>query len=89
MENKGFEIVTDGKDFVNIVKALKNMLNEGTFKLDLNGISLCEMDPVNVSMISLKMLSSGFLEYKISAPVKISLNFTNLYDVLKTINTKK
>ncbi|MBW2988098.1 proliferating cell nuclear antigen (pcna) [Candidatus Woesearchaeota archaeon] len=69
------------KDCIAIISEL---VNEGQFEVNKEGIELIAMDPANVGMVIFKLLSSCFVEYKVdSVPVKLAINLNNLKQILK------
>ncbi len=63
--------------------AVSSFINEGTFKLDSNGLSLIAMDPANVAMIIYNLLASAFTNYECTAETEITLNIPYLVSILK------
>jgi len=68
------------KDSISIVSEL---VNEVKLKITPNGIELVAMDPANVAMVVLKLLSSCFVEYDVKKDQDISINLGNLKSIMK------
>lgn len=79
-----FKAVLDEPDLLkDSISAVSNLLNEGVFKLSKNGIELSAMDPANVAMVELKLLSSAFRSFEVEKDFEISVNITDLTSVLR------
>jgi len=68
------------KDPINIVSEL---VNEVTFKIDKDKLTLIAMDPANVAMVKFSLLSSAFVEYEVEEPMKISISLDNFKQILR------
>jgi proliferating cell nuclear antigen len=62
---------------------VSNFINEGTFTLSNNGLSLVAMDPANVAMVLYDLLASAFVEYECTAESKLTINIPYLVSILK------
>ena len=65
------------------ISIISDLVNEGRFEVNKDGIELIAMDPANVGMVIFKLLSSCFVEYKVTAPVKLAINLNNFKQILK------
>jgi len=63
--------------------AVSNFINEGTFKVSSNGLSLVAMDPANVAMVLYDLLASAFVEYEATGSVDLTVNVPYLVSILK------
>ncbi len=79
--------LSDTKLFVNAVSTIGELIDEGIFNLNKDGISFIAADRAMVSVVDFRMASSSFDEYKIDSEQKIGLNITNLLSVLKRVGT--
>lgn len=70
------------KDSISIIS---DLVAEARFSIDKDGIELVAMDPANVAMVIFKMLPSSFAEYKIDKKTDISINLSNLKQVLRRV----
>lgn len=68
------------KDSLDAVSAL---INEGTFKINKNGLSLIAMDPANVAMIMYNLLASAFTEYESTSDNQLTINIPYFVSILK------
>jgi len=63
--------------------AVSALINEGTFKVTSNGLSLIAMDPANVAMVLYDLLASAFTEYDCTGEAKLTINVPYLVSILK------
>ncbi len=79
-----FRIVLSDADLLkNSIPIIADIIDEGVFNFDQNGISLVTPDRTMVSVVDLKILSAAFDEYKIESPESLGLNLSNLSAVLR------
>ena len=62
---------------------ITELVSEGVFKAEKDGIYLTVADPTMVTLIDFKFLATEFKEYKVNKSVDIPLNFDNLLSFLK------
>jgi proliferating cell nuclear antigen len=72
------------KDSISIIS---DLVNEGSIKVDAQGLEMIAMDPANVAMIVFKLLSSAFVEYDVSESIKIGINMNNLRQILRRVKS--
>ncbi len=78
-----FEIKIDNaKYWRDCVESIVSLIDEGSFSISKEGISLKAMDPSGISMVSFFMPSKAFSKFEIEKPVSIGLNLENLGKVL-------
>lgn len=65
------------------IGVISELVNEANFKITKEGLELVAMDPANVAMVLFKLLSSNFAEYDVETEQHLSINLTNLKQVLK------
>ncbi len=70
------------KDSISIISEL---VNEGTFSINKNGMELIAMDPANVAMVIFKLLSSAFVEFDVKEPIKLGINLNDLKQVFRRV----
>jgi len=63
--------------------AVSAFINEGTFKVSTNGLSLIAMDPANVAMVLYDLLASAFVKYEATGKVDLTINIPYLVSILK------
>lgn len=68
------------KDSISIISEL---VNEGTFKVTPTAMELVAMDPANVAMVIFKLFSSSFMEYDVKKETELSINLSNLKQILR------
>lgn len=71
----------------NSIPIVADIIDEGVFHFDHNGISLVTPDRTMVSVVDLKILSTAFDEYKVDSPEAIGLNLANLAAILKRVGS--
>lgn len=76
-------VLADPKHFKDSISVISELVNEGTFKVTKDGIELVAMDPASVAMVMFKLLSSSFTLYDLDQDREISLNLSNLKQVLR------
>src|SRR3990167_5573524 len=65
------------------ITIISDLVNEARFKITKDAIELVAMDPANVAMVLFKLLSSTFTEYNVKKDVEISINLSNLKQILR------
>ena len=81
-----FKAVTkDPKLFRDSIETISQLIDDGLFKIDKNGIELLAADRAMVSFIDFKMKSSGFNEFECDKATNIGLNLLSFLTVLKRI----
>jgi len=69
----------------NTIPIIAEIIDEGVFKVNKDGISLVSPDRTMVSVTDLKIFSSAFDEFKVDAEESLGLNLANLAAVLKRV----
>ncbi|MBI2034871.1 MAG: proliferating cell nuclear antigen (pcna) [Candidatus Levybacteria bacterium] len=77
--------LSDPKLFVSAVSTIGELIDEGIFNLNKDGISFIAADRAMVSVVDFKISSNAFDEYNIDSEQRIGLNVTNLLSVLKRV----
>ena len=67
------------------VAIISDIIDEGVFKIDKNGLSLLAPDRTMVSVVDFRLLSSAFEEFKVEGEASIGLNLASLTAVLKRL----
>ena len=70
------------------ISIISHLVNEARFKITPDAIELVAMDPANVAMVVFKLLSSCFTEYDVKKDTEISINLSNLKQVLRRASPK-
>lgn len=83
-----FKAVLSDVDLLkNTIPIISEIIDEGIFRVDQNGISLLSPDRAMVAVVSLKILSTAFDEYDAPQEEFLGLNLANISAVLKRIKT--
>ncbi len=78
-----FEIkIDDARYWKNCVDSIVSLIDEGSFNITKEGISLKAMDPSGISMISFFIPNKAFAKYDVDKPILIGLNLENLGKIL-------
>lgn len=75
--------VTDAKLLRDMVTSISILVDEATFKLSPEGLTLRAMDPSRVAMVDFEWPKTVFEEYICSEPAKMCINITELLKLLK------
>ena len=71
-----------------LADALSGLVEEASFEVSPEGISLRAMDPSRVAMVSLSWTSSSFEEYSCGSSTSISIRVDDLRKVMKRVDKK-
>jgi len=71
----------------NSIPIISEIIDEGVFKIDQNGMSLVSPDRAMISVIDFKILSSAFDSYTVDGETTIGLNLDNFAAVLKRVKS--
>lgn len=83
-----FKAVMSDVDLLrNSVPAIAEIIDEGVFKIDKNGISMLAPDRTMVSVADLKLLPSAFDEFSAEKDAAIGINLSHLASVLKRVGS--
>ena len=76
----------DPTQLQNIISAAHTIIEEATFNIGPEDITLRAMDPLRVAMLDLKLPKSIFEEYECAEPMKICVYLTELLKLLRRAN---
>lgn len=80
-----FEIkIDDAKYWKNCVDSIVSLVDEGSFNISKEGISLKAMDPSGISMVSFFIPNKAFSKYEVDKQVSVGLNLDNLSKILSS-----
>ncbi|MEM3841216.1 MAG: proliferating cell nuclear antigen (pcna) [Candidatus Micrarchaeaceae archaeon] len=80
-----FEIkIDDAKYWRNCVEAINSLIDEGSFSITKEGISLKAMDPSGISMVSFSIPNKAFSKYNVDKSTSVGLNLDNLNKILSS-----
>ncbi|HVC57856.1 MAG TPA: proliferating cell nuclear antigen (pcna) [Candidatus Acidoferrales bacterium] len=78
-----FELkIDDARYWKTCVDSIVSLIDEGSFSITKEGISLKAMDPSGISMVSFSMPNKAFSKYDIDKPATVGLNLDNLSKIL-------
>jgi len=78
-----FEIkIDDARYWKNCVESIQSLIDEGTFNITKEGISLRAMDPSGISMVSFFIPNKAFSKYDVDKPTTVGLNIDNLSKIM-------
>lgn len=81
-----FEIsLSDTSLIRNSIPIIAEIIDEGVFKIDKNGLSLISPDRTMVAVVDFKLLSSAFDKFKVEEERELGLNLGNLVAILKRV----
>ena len=69
------------------IPIIAEIIDEGIFKIDKNGISMVSPDRTMVSVVDFKILSSAFDEFKVDKEYELGVNMGHLAAVLKRVKS--
>jgi proliferating cell nuclear antigen len=75
--------VSDAKPLRDMITSISILVDEATFKINPEGITLRAMDPSRVAMVDFEWPKTTFEEYTATQPTKMCINITELLKLLK------
>ena len=78
-------IMSDSSLFRDSISTIGELIDEGIFKLDKNGLSLIAADRAMVAVIDFKLPATIFDKFEVDKEQNIAVNITNLVSVLKRV----
>ncbi len=75
--------LTEPSLFINSIATIGELIDEGIFKLEKDGISFIAADRAMVAVVDFRISSSAFEKYELDEEQSIGLNITNFLSVLK------
>jgi proliferating cell nuclear antigen len=78
-------VINDTKNWKNSIDAIASIIDEGTFRIDEEGLHLRAMDPSQIALVDFEMPSSAFEEYKVDKQVDVGIDFTDLNRIMKRL----
>ena len=83
-----FKIILSDVDLLkSSIPIISEIIDEGLFRVDQNGISLLSPDRAMVAVIDFKILSTAFDEFKSQGEDMLGLNMANLAAVIKRVKS--
>jgi len=74
--------IEDARYWKNCIDSIVNLIDEGSFEVNANGISLKAMDPSQIAMVCFSIPKSSFSKYKVDDTAKIGINFDSMGKIL-------
>ena len=71
----------------NSIPIIAEIIDEGVFKVDSNGLSLLSPDRSMIAVVDFQLLASAFDDFKVTGEDLLGLNLSNLVAVIKRIKT--
>ncbi len=68
------------------VSTIAELIDEGVFKANKNGITFIASDRAMVAVVDFKLGASAFDEYKIDADISLAVNMLNFVSILRRAN---
>ena len=78
-------VLADSKHFKDSISISSELVNEVKFKATADGLEMVAMDPANVAMVILKILSSCFIEYNVDSTEEVTISLANLKQILRRV----
>ena len=69
--------------FSDLMKAVQAVVDEGTFKIDQEGMKLIAMDPAHISLVDFELSSSAAEEYVCEGELQMTISISELMKFLK------
>jgi len=69
------------------MKTVSDLISEGIFQLEDDGVKLVAADPAMVALVNFKLEKDVFEDYQLDEETKIGLNLENLYSILRRANS--
>ncbi len=69
------------------MKTISDLISEGLFQLEEDGIKLIAADPAMVALVDFKIEKDVFENYELDGEDKVGLNLENLYSILRRANS--
>lgn len=69
------------------MKTISDLISEGLFQLEEDGIKLIAADPAMVALVDFKIEKDVFENYELDEGDKVGLNLENLYSILRRANS--
>lgn len=69
------------------MKTVSDLISEGIFQLEDDGVRLVAADPAMVALVNFKLEKDVFESYDLDEETKVGLNLENLYSILRRANS--
>ena len=78
-------VMADSSLFRDSISTIGELIDEGIFKVDKNGLSLIAADRAMVAVIDFKLPATIFDKFEVDKEQNIAVNITNFVSVLKRV----
>lgn len=83
-----FKLELTNSDIIkNSIPIIAEIIDEGVFKINQNGLSLLSPDRTMVSVVDFNIPSSAFEKFEVENEIELGVNLSSLVDVVKRIKT--
>ena len=79
--------LNNAKKFTDVVSALSELLNDATFLVKKDGITVNAADPTMVALVNMKIKPEFFDEYMVEADLELTLGLADLSLILRRAGT--
>jgi proliferating cell nuclear antigen len=84
------KVVFEGADvFKKSIKAIGNIVDEGVFVFDEEGMKLRATDPSKIAMVDFLLPKHAFREYEVPETTKIGMNIDDMLNALKRVKSSE
>ena len=80
-------VLTDTDLLKNSIPIIAEIIDEGVFKINNNGLSLVSPDRTMVAVVEFQIPSAAFEEFKVEGDEELGMNLSSLVDVVKRIKS--
>lgn len=70
-----------------VIDAIKDLVTEANWDINLGGMTLQAMDSSHVSLVSLQLKSEGFKQYRADRTFSLGINMGSMFKVLKCMTS--
>ncbi|MFA5382122.1 MAG: proliferating cell nuclear antigen (pcna) [Candidatus Micrarchaeia archaeon] len=82
-------VMQNAKSLKSMIDAIVNLIDEGPLEIKSDGLFLRAIDPSQIAMVTLNIPKSAFVEYTVTSPTTLGLNFLNLDKILARARPKE
>ena len=78
-------VLAETKHLKDAIGIISELVTEGKFTINKDGMELIAMDPANVAMVVFKLFSSSFIDYSIDKEMELGINLTSLKEIFRRV----
>ncbi|MFQ5998002.1 MAG: proliferating cell nuclear antigen (pcna) [Candidatus Bathyarchaeia archaeon] len=79
-------IIADGKTWKNFLSAISTLVEEATFSIANEGVSLRAMDPSHVAMVDFESPKESFQEYSCDEAIKLCVDVPDMLKLMRRVD---